>query len=173
MGSFFGLFIVGVMLIMNYSASSQSLVAITQNDTENSYDLSDLMITFDSTSFVFNKGSNILKKYGYGEIRKIVYNGIPVGFQESTVSMSELNAYPQPVQDKVTVSFNLPKSESVVIQVFNPTGRLIKEHDLGFLQIGEHTTMLEMTDIPSGLYIMNTQGIYFNKSIPFIKVENK
>ena len=173
MGSFFGLFVVGVMLIMNYSASSQSLVAITQNDTEISYDLSDLKITFDSTAFVFSKGDNILKKWGYGEIRKVVYTGIPVGLQEATVSMSELNAYPQPVQDRVTVSFNLPNSENLVIQVLNPTGRLIKEIDLGLLQTGEHSTMLEMTDSPKGLYILNVQGINFNKSIPFIKVEGR
>lgn len=173
MGSIHGLFLAILMLGMTYSSSSQSLVAITQNNTEISYDLSGLKITFDSTSFVFNKGDNILKKWGYREIRKIVYTGIPVGLQESTVSMSELIAYPQPVQDRVTVSFNLPKSENVVIQVFNPTGRLIKEHDLGFLQTGEHTTMVDMSDVPSGLYIMNFQGIYYNNSIPFIKIEGK
>jgi|GEM_PF-2492570 len=173
MGSIHGLFLAFLMLGMTYSASSQSLVAISQNDTEINYDLSGLKITFDSTSFVFNKGDNILKKWGYGEIRKIVYTGIPVGLQESNASMSELNAYPQPVQDRVTVSFNLPKSESVAIQVFNPTGRLIKEHDLGFLQTGEHSTMLEIGDIHTGLYILNVQGINFKKSIPIIKIEGR
>jgi len=173
MGSIHGLFLAILMLGITNSAFSQSLVAITQNDTEISYDLSGLKITFDSTAFVFNKGDNILKKWGYGEIRKIVYTGIPVGLQESTVSMSELNAYPQPVQDRVTVSFNLPMSESVAIQVFNPTGRLIKEHDLGFLQTGGYSTMLDMSDVPSGLYIMNLQSIYLNMSIILIKVEGK
>ena len=173
MGSIHGLFLAILMLGMTYSSSSQSLVAITQNNTEISYDLSGLKITFDSTSFVFNKGDNILKKWGYGEIRKIVYTGIPVGLQESTVSMTELKAYPQPVQDRITVSFNLPNSENLVIQVLNPTGRLIKEIDLGLLQTGEHSTMLEMTDSPTGYYILNVQGINFNKSIPFIKVEGR
>ncbi len=61
-----------VILISYCSSNAQSLKAISQSGKEDIYSLSQpLTVTFDSSSFVFNRNNTVLKKWNYGELGKL------------------------------------------------------------------------------------------------------
>ena len=75
-----------VLLASYHYSKSQSLKAISQSGKEEIYSLSQpLTVTFDSSSFIFNRNNTVLKKWGYGELRKIVYTQISTSVEETHI----------------------------------------------------------------------------------------
>ena len=66
-----------VVLASYQYSQAQSLKAISQSGAEEIYSLSQpLTVTFDSSSYIFNRNNTVLKKWNYGELRKIVYTQV-------------------------------------------------------------------------------------------------
>ena len=72
-----------VLLASYHYGQAQSLKAISQSGTEEIYSLSQpLTVTFDSTSCIFNRNNTVLKKWNYGELRKIVYTQVSTSVED-------------------------------------------------------------------------------------------
>lgn len=73
---------------------------------------------------------------------------------EQSNSISSLQIFPNPVINKATVNFNLSKSSNVTLEVFNLTGKLIKQERLGKLAKGENKIELDMANYITGMYLV-------------------
>ncbi|PJA97772.1 MAG: hypothetical protein CO128_10780 [Ignavibacteriales bacterium CG_4_9_14_3_um_filter_30_11] len=60
--------------------------------------------------------------------------------------------YPNPFNPSTVISFAIPKSEHVVITIFNPLGQLIKEIVNRIYSPGIHKVEFNASELPSGIY---------------------
>ncbi len=73
-----------------------------------------------------------------------------------------LSAYPNPVSNSTTISFNLQQSQKVSLQVFDMSGRLIKKLADGAMQPGSYQVTWNATDnnesaVAAGIYLLKLQ----------------
>ena len=114
-----------VILVSYHFSKAQSLKAISQSGTEEIYSLSQpLTVTFDYSSFIFNRNTTVLKKWNYGELRKIVYTQISSSVEETHIKPS-VEVFPQPIEHQFTVSYTVPQSQIVRLDLYSMTGDMV------------------------------------------------
>ncbi|MBU1638706.1 T9SS type A sorting domain-containing protein, partial [bacterium] len=69
-----------------------------------------------------------------------------------------LRAYPNPFNPSTTISFDLPQSGYVSLQVFDMLGRLVESLEGRVLQAGPHTTQFHGNDLASGIYFVQLKS---------------
>ena len=159
-----------VILISYCSSNAQSLKAISQSGKEEIYSLSQpLTVTFDSSSFVFNRNNTVLKKWGYGELRKIVYTQISTSVEETHIKPS-VEIFPQPIEHQFTVAYTVPQSQIVRLDLYSMTGEMVFTYSLGEVYQGENRSTLTIPQLASGQYILCLMGATFSYNIPLIHI---
>ncbi|MGQ9705638.1 MAG: T9SS type A sorting domain-containing protein [bacterium] len=91
-------------------------------------------------------------------------NGKPTDF-------SLVSNYPNPFSDRTTIVFTLPETSIVEIALYDITGRLVKEVSEGQYTAGEHTIVLDCSDMKSGVYLLSMKAGYFTAFRRITKVE--
>jgi hypothetical protein len=159
-----------VVLASYQYSQAQSLKAISQSGTEEIYSLSQpLTVTFDSSSYVFSRNNTLLKKWGYGELRKIVYTQVSTSVDEVQIKPS-VEVFPQPIEHQFTVSYTVPQSQTVRLDLYSMTGEMVYTSLLGEVYQGENKSTLTIPQLPSGQYILCLMGSTFSYNIPLIHI---
>ncbi len=117
-----------VVLASYHYSNSQSLKAISQSGTEEIYFLAQpLTVTFDSSSFVFNRNNTVLKKWGYGGLRKIIYTDISTRIDDniSSVQSHKVSVYPQPSKEQISISYHVSEQSPVHLHMYVVDGALM------------------------------------------------
>ena len=73
---------------------------------------------------------------------------------EKPVESNALQIRPNPVKQAATVTFTLNESAPVTAAVFDLTGRMVQEVTLGTYNRGTHSSVIDMTNLPNGTYII-------------------
>lgn len=60
--------------------------------------------------------------------------------------------YPNPFNPTTTIRFNLPRTESASLEVYNVIGQIVSEQNLGNLSAGEHEVIYDAERLSSGVY---------------------
>ena len=159
-----------VLLASYHYGQAQSLKAISQSGTEEIYSLSQpLTVTFDSSSFIFNRNNTVLKKWGYGELRKIVYTQISSSVEETHIKPT-VEVFPQPIEHQFTVTYTVPQSQIVRLDLYSMTGEMVYTYSLGEVYQGENRSTLTIPQLGSGQYILCLMGSTFSYNIPLIHI---
>ena len=168
-------FILMIMVILGsyHYSHAQSLKAISQSGTEEIFSLSQpLTVTFDSSSCIFNRNNTVLKKWNYGELRKIVYTQISTSVEEAHIKPS-VEVFPQPIEHQFTVAYTVPQSQIVRLDLYSMTGEMVFTYSLGEVHEGEHRSTLTIPQLPSGQYILCLMGTTFSYNIPLIHISGQ
>ena len=78
------------------------------------------------------------------------------------------HAHPNPFNNSVSISFEMPNSKNVNLTIFDMKGRLVRQLSLGVLGIGSHKVLWDGkndlgNELPSGIYMMALElGDEFN-----------
>ena len=93
--------------------------------------------------------------YGRGLISLDDYQK-PVSIQEpKKINRNhEIEVYPNPARDRVTVGFESTSPAEIVVRIFDLNGKTVKHIDLGTRPQGRQDVIVSCQDIPSGTYIM-------------------
>jgi len=86
-----------------------------------------------------------------------------------TQYLSEIITYPNPVSDIVAVEFYLNNSSSVSIHLLDVLGNEIVEKNLSKINIGKHTSVVDLSGVPAGIYLINIKAVNQNNSSNFVK----
>lgn len=79
--------------------------------------------------------------------------GLPKSFEIASI-------HPNPATDEVTITLSTPESVDVMIEVYDITGRVVKTLSLGDVETGEHTEVVNTSDLSSGVYTVKaTAGV--------------
>lgn len=98
-----------------------------------------------SNNTVFYKSTN---NSIYAIYKTTVKSGLSENFEEESTNMSSLSVYPMPAQDHITVE---GADAGSIITIVNSTGMTVKE-----VQVEETKTTLDVSDLPRGVYHVNT-----------------
>ena len=159
-----------VLLASYHYGHAQSLKAISQSGTEEIFSLSQpLTVTFDSSSCIFNRNNTVLKKWNYGELRKIVYTQVSTSVDEVHIKPS-VEVFPQPIEHQFTVSYIVPQSQIVRLDLYSLTGEMVYNYFIGEVYQGENKSTLTIPQLPSGQYILCLMGSTFSYNIPLIHI---
>ena len=76
--------------------------------------------------------------------------------------------YPNPVASQATLSFNVEESATVSYQVFDMTGRMVMNQNLGRLNAGEHQVSVNAENLSAGSYILRLSQGANNAAVKFL-----
>ncbi|MCU0426896.1 MAG: T9SS type A sorting domain-containing protein [Candidatus Kapabacteria bacterium] len=107
-----------------------------------------------------------------------IYAATPVGLlrapltvtssvQEKSEQQYDLQVYPNPVEESATLSYTIPRSSHVKIDIVNSLGQSVTNVHNSELPAGNHTLQLKMDSFVSGTYFIRifTNGFSATKSI--------
>ena len=75
---------------------------------------------------------------------------------------SSLSVYPNPLQDKTNINFNLLTSPDVSIKIFDVTGKMIEELVNGNKEEGSHSVVWNASNFDKGVYLIK---LYFDNKL--------
>ena len=92
-----------------------------------------------------------------------------VATQDTIDNNVELSIFPNPVDQKLTITFNT-KGENIRISLFDTLGHEIKVVANQYINAGGHTLQLYTKDLPVGPYFVRMQTHRAQKTIRFVKI---
>ena len=79
----------------------------------------------------------------------------PVGLNNNQLNQLPLLASPNPVVSNVKINFELSNQESTQIKLYNITGALVYEENLGLLPSGKQELQVDMNNLDAGIYFVS------------------
>jgi len=93
-------------------------------------------------------------QYAFQAARNFDVTGnLNTGIEENSF-VNGINIFPNPVQSKSTINFNLTEANTVTVKVLNNVGQTVMSDKLGKLGAGEQTFNLDATSLSSGFYLV-------------------
>jgi hypothetical protein len=96
----------------------------------------------------------------------------PVGIDEnpSFTANNELSmsVYPNPISDLATLKFEITENNPVSYQIFDLSGRMIQQQELGLFTQGSHQYTVNLDQLQNGTYILRVQSGQRNKAIKIL-----
>ena len=92
---------------------------------------------------------------------------ITTGIKTRSNSLIVLSAYPNPFIDKILIQFNTSASSNTNLKVYDITGKLMKQVDLGYLTKGLYNRTIQLDDLASGAYkiVLSNDNDFIEKTI--------
>ena len=109
---------------------------------------------------VDNEGMIYAATYGEGIISCATYKeGSDFGVEENDMTENvQVNIYPNPVRDMAQMNITLTESAKVSYQIYDLSGRMVANNELGFYGQGEHTMTFNAENLASGTYIIRVMA---------------
>jgi hypothetical protein len=90
--------------------------------------------------------------------------------REEELTGLTVTLFPNPVQDKLLINYQLPKESKVGFSIFDTSGKQLYLDDLGVLPSGHSTSTIDVAKLPSGIYLFSLLINGTNhKQIKFLK----
>ena len=113
---------------------------------------------------VYNEGTIYAATYGEGIIKCDAYAvaaaPAPTAEDDNTtaVEAEEMNIYPNPVRDYALFNIQLNGNTAVSYVIYDLTGRMVSNGELGTFAEGTHTMKINTADLASGSYVIRLQA---------------
>jgi hypothetical protein len=150
-----------------------------QYDGNNNYMYS---VELDSTDFEFT-GTLQMENWAFADVgqgriiaKGIDTSGVFIVEEPTSINEDEIikpgfkleQAYPNPFNPITTIKFNLPKSEHVVIEVYNSIGQKVETLINQNMIAGAHKVIFNAENLSSGLYLYRITGGKFQDVKKFV-----
>lgn len=153
-----------LFLLVLYSLKTLHAQTIDFNYTDGttaSYNVSDVRkITFDNTimNLHFNDGS--VYSWNVSSIGYYTYDETIVNVEEYISKLNDLrmNIFPNPTNNFLNISFNLPFEDKLIVSVCDMQGKTILEKNLGQLAAGFKTETIDIGGLVPDNYIFRIYG---------------
>jgi|GEM_PF-6512119 len=76
-----------------------------------------------------------------------------IRYTDATPELSLSDPYPNPARGEIAISYDLPNDETVVLSVYDLSGRRIATVDAGMRTAGRHTVTWDASTVSSGVYL--------------------
>ena len=77
---------------------------------------------------------------------------------------NNINIYPNPFSDKISIDYNLLNNTDININVLNANGEIVKTDKIINASKGDNTYSLNLESLPNGLFIINLEGDNFSST---------
>jgi PKD repeat protein len=90
----------------------------------------------------------------------------PTGVKESVSDLAgSVTVYPNPATSNVNVDFTLTRSADVNVNIYDITGRMVKQAASGNFRAGSNTVNFDMSDMNNGFYFVNISSPAGSKTV--------
>ena len=118
---------------------------------------------------VHNTGVIYAATYGKGVFRCENYKeDFEVVSDNPVVEKSNVTMFPNPVCGQATLSFDLKESTNVSYQVFDMSGRMVMNRNLGRMNEGSHQVNMSAENLSTGSYILRFSEGASNSCVKFM-----
>jgi len=93
---------------------------------------------------------------------------VAVGIAENTALAGNLSLFPNPIADAGTITYQLPKTSDVVINIYNMEGKLVKNIAQAHQSAGDYRIALNASNLNAGAYLLNFKVDNAGKTLKFI-----
>ena len=84
------------------------------------------------------------------------------------MTTENLSVYPNPVEDRLNISFDLAKSDQVTIEILNALGQVIQTEKNNY-ENGQKTVIMNTSSLAKGLFFVKLSSNGQNISRRFVK----
>jgi len=84
---------------------------------------------------------------------------------------SSVIVYPNPIQINTKLEFNLENNSRSIVKIYNLSGQMVNEIDLGNLSSGKQIVDLQTGKLKAGTYLVNLQAGDLNEVVKIVKSE--
>jgi hypothetical protein len=127
-----------------YTSSDNPDTAVIGFSTSIGFNIDDLLDSLDFTGIDVPIGSVLY-------IDELSFFGIPTGVQSVHDLISGISSYPNPAKDRLTIEYDLERTENIFVRIYNPIGQLIKS-DLVNSPSGKNNIDLAVEGLEAGIY---------------------
>lgn len=108
------------------------------------------------TSDCWNSGVVYIGTFGRGiwSTNSLVGINDPDATSVAHVEVTEINTYPNPMNNNGTISFKLKERNNVDIYVMDLTGKIVLTKNLGEMNAGDVNTEINVAELASGSYVV-------------------
>ena len=118
---------------------------------------------------VKNTGIIYAATYGRGVFRCENYKKEFASVSENqSIDNINVTMYPNPVRTQATLSFELEENGNVSYQVFDMTGRMVMNQNMGRMSEGSHQIIINAENLSSGSYILRLSQGAKNETVKFM-----
>ncbi len=155
----------GYNIYRSLTDNMNDAVAITSNlipaqnmDVPANYTFEDNNVEADNTYYYWLEAmANDASSYFFGPV-SVLYSPVSNDENVNTVSLAEVNNYPNPFNPETTISFNQEVAGRVVVKVYNTKGQLIETiADRNFPQ-GKSSVVFKADGMASGVYYYSVES---------------
>jgi hypothetical protein len=107
----------------------------------------------DSAIIVLSASGTTPVANSYLYVDNLSFAGSVAGINTIDTYVSNINAYPNPTSDNITIELNAQKASTIKLQLVDVTGKLIKEVNAGEI-IGNYKQTINTTGISKGVYFL-------------------
>jgi hypothetical protein len=89
-----------------------------------------------------------------------------VGINDKSISKLDFNLnqnYPNPFNPNTVISYSLPSSSNVKLNVYNTLGQVVKTLDSGYKKAGSYSINFNASDLSSGIYFYKLEAGQFSQ----------
>ena len=150
---------------------SQSIYFNYSDGTSNNYNLTDVRkINFNNDVMQLHLNDGSTYNWNVSTIKYYEYSQ-NTGIEQilDFVNFHDVKVYPNPLNNLLNVSYTLPISGKVLLEIYDYTGKLLIRKDMGSLNKGNHIDQLNTTKLSSGIYVLTIKGEQSSISKKIIK----
>lgn len=122
-----------------------------------------------TSSYAAADSKEIIEKIEVPTEKKTGFEATETEIATSNTITRTLTVFPNPSRGISTVNMELEQAENVQIVIFNETGQLIKQMDLGETATINET--IDITDQNNGMYMIQLIGESFKETQPIVKIQ--
>lgn len=103
-------------------------------------------------------------RWNIGDSGGSIRGPLPVGEHAEIPTEYNVKVFPNPFNPQTNFRMAIPQAAETRILVFNLTGQLVREMNLGRMQAGYHTVQFGGSELPSGMYFARVQAGNFHST---------
>ena len=143
-------------MLLNLTYAQDLIVTLTNSSTE-SFPVSDIQsIKFGQETMILNELDGTVNTWDIDNIDNYAFDGVANLDETTTITTDELNIFPNPTTDKITINYSSNQSGKINIAVYDINGRIVDE-----VFTGEHNEETEISwsakqnqTVQSGKYLI-------------------
>ena len=114
------------------------------------------------TVYLYSTGLGVNNSNGDSGDKQAFYNMVltpaPLSISENTININEVNVYPNPSKDKVTINYSLLKHSHVTINITDLNGKIVSTQVNEEATEGSYSKKLELSGLNAGTYFVKIKS---------------
>jgi hypothetical protein len=120
-----------------------------------------MYVRYNPASAGLHTGQVIVSTFGAPSTKTVNVSGIstsPLDIKTNSSLAESISYYPNPVENKLTVEFQLQEKTQLAFVITDVQGRLIRQTDLYEYLPGKNREIIETTDLTKGIYFLKIRS---------------